>query len=69
LTAFDEFLQILSDKASRERLAALAPEDIDSDSLFEQSRKIFRRFQEAIGSSFFDGHPDLGKPIRQYGVF
>lgn len=69
LTAYDEFLQILSDKGSRDRLAALAPEDVDSDSLFDQGRQISHSFQEAIDSFFFDGHPELGKLTRRYGIF
>jgi hypothetical protein len=69
LTAYDEFLKILSDKASRDRLAALAPEDVESDSLFEKGRQISRSFQEAIDSFFFDGLPELGKLTRRYGVF
>jgi predicted nucleotidyltransferase len=69
LTAYDEFLQILSDKGSRDRLEALAPDAVESDSLFSQGRQISHSFQEAIDSFFFDGHPELGKLTRRYGVF
>ncbi len=69
LTAYDEFLQILSDKTSRGHLEALAPEAVDSDPLFGQGRQISHRFQAAIDSFFFDGDPELGKLTRHYGVF
>jgi hypothetical protein len=41
----------------------------DPDRLLKQGRQISHRFQEAIDSFFFDGHPELGKLIRRYGVF
>ena len=69
LTAYDEFLKILSDKESRDQLEKLAPEVVGSDPLFKQARQISHRFQEAIDLFFFEGHPELAKLTRRYGVF
>jgi predicted nucleotidyltransferase len=41
LTAYDEFLEILSDKASRGHLGELAPEAVDSDPLFRAGQADF----------------------------
>jgi len=67
---YDEFLQLLDDRALRERLKELAPEDAGQDETYRRAREIGSRFQTALDDIFFQPNgtkiPDL---TREYGVF
>ena len=67
--AYDRFLAILDDKASRDRLAGLVPADADRDPLYEEVRNLGAQYQEALDAMFFDSDTPLPGLIRKYGVF
>jgi predicted nucleotidyltransferase len=67
--AYDRFLALLSDKDKRSHLEELSAESMDSDSVFNEGREMSHDFRDGLDSFFFEGHPDLAKLTRQYGVF
>lgn len=69
LAAYDRFVALLSDKGKREHLDALSIETMDQDEVFYEGREMSHDFRAGIDRFFFEGHPDLAKLTRQYGVF
>ncbi len=67
--AYDEFLGILRDPATRKRLAELSEGEADADATYRQAREISHRFRDALLTLFFDEKTELGKLTRFYGVF
>jgi predicted nucleotidyltransferase len=69
MTAYDQFLAILSDSGKRESIDSLSEETFEENPHFKEAKEICDRFRDAIEAFFFDTDPDLGKLIRHYGVF
>jgi hypothetical protein len=69
LEAYDEFLGILADRDRRERLERLPSNEMNTDTVFSDARKISHRFRDGITSVFFDEPSGLGNLTRIYGVF
>jgi hypothetical protein len=67
--AYDEFLGILMDPASRERLEGLTALSAQGNELFERSRGIGKRFQDGLTALFFETDERLTKATQRYGVF
>ncbi len=69
LTAYDQFVALLSDKEKRGHLEKLPIESMDSDALFNEGRRISHDFRDGIDSFFFDGDLGLARLTRQFGIF
>ena len=68
--SYDAFLGVLADPEKREHLKALTFDDLDrGDALFKETSAIGHRFQEALDRLFYDEDSDLGRLLRDYGVF
>ena len=68
-SAYEEFLAILDDEGSRERLSKLKVADALSDATFIRAKKAAADFQTGISKLFFDTDPDLTAATQKYGVF
>ena len=66
--AYTEFLNLLSDKESRDALDHLRSEDSRTDSTFLKVRKISGLFESALDKLFFE-NPKVSPLTRKYGVF
>ncbi len=66
--SYDEFLGMLDDDGTRDRLENLRAENAASDETFGRVREISRQFQIALDSIFF-GNELVGPLTRKYGVF
>jgi len=67
--AYEDFLGVLSDKAKRKHLENLTPEQLESDSLYSDARKISQRFRDAVQSIFLSSDNPIGELAIRYGVF
>ena len=67
--AYDAFIRLLNDAASRQQLEALTLESAQSDEVYREAREITDRFQEGLSKLFFDTDQDLTKLTQRYGVF
>jgi hypothetical protein len=68
-SSYNQFLTILADPYSRERLEAVRFEDALGDSTYAGLREASQRFRDGVTRLFFDVHPKLPKLIRDFGVF
>jgi predicted nucleotidyltransferase len=68
-SAYNEFLEILSDSSKRERLESLQPEDLENDSVYGEARDVSHRFRSAVTSIFLTPDNQIGKLTIEYGVF
>ena len=67
---YDKFLQILDDQETRERLDKLLPHEADSDTLYQEAKKICKCFQEGLDGIFLsDNGTKLFGLVKKYGVF
>jgi hypothetical protein len=68
--AYDSFLALLDDAASRTTLNRLIPEDAGRSDLYIEARAIGHRFQGALTAIFLDDNGTaLSQLTRIYGVF
>ena len=67
--AYDAFLGILTDPEQRGRLKRLSLDDLSKDSLFRDVVRLGRSFQTGLDRLFFEEDAELGRLIKQYGVF
>jgi Putative nucleotidyltransferase DUF294 len=68
-SAYNEFLDALSDRETRSHLETVRFEDAASDNIYSQLRTTSRRFRLGINDLFFDQHHQLKRLIRDFGVF
>jgi len=66
--AYDQFLGILLSSDLRNHFDKLSEGDGDSDSLYQEARKMSHRFRDALLDLFVDTE-ELGPLTRLYGVF
>ncbi|HEX2079279.1 MAG TPA: nucleotidyltransferase domain-containing protein [Longimicrobium sp.] len=67
--AYDEFLGILHDQASRDHLKALPPSAADSDPMYQRVRDLGTDVQDALTEIFFTRDTPLRDLTIRYGVF
>ena len=74
--AYDKFIGMLADntptsngKSPREHLANLSVEDLESDKVFQEARKIRQEFGKALSDLFLKPGLDLYNLTVEYGVF
>jgi hypothetical protein len=69
LTAYDEFLGMLSDREVRDHLEALPPDPEQSDEAFQRARQLSHAFRDGLLELFFDDRTELSQLTKTYGVF
>jgi hypothetical protein len=67
--AYNRFLGILADGASRKHLESLEEDQYESDRLYTEARVLSRVYSEALLELFFDQKSGLFNLTRNYGVF
>jgi hypothetical protein len=67
--AYDSFLGLLHDSASRKTLEDLPSEDFATNETYIFARNLSHDFSDAILELFFDEKSDLQELTRLYGVF
>jgi hypothetical protein len=66
--SYQEFLEIIDDKASRDALDKLRASDSRTDPTFKRIRSVSEAFEHALDNIFFENK--LIAPLtREYGVF
>ncbi|HEX2833199.1 MAG TPA: nucleotidyltransferase domain-containing protein [Thermoanaerobaculia bacterium] len=68
-SSYDEFLGVLANAESREKLEKVAFEEALAEPAYAGLREASKRFREGVTRLFFDAHPKLPSLIRQFGVF
>lgn len=68
-SAYNDFLEVMSDPDKRKRLASVRFEDALEDDVYDGLRTASQRFRDGVNAVFFDQHPVLKELIRRYGVF
>lgn len=69
LDAYNAFLEALADDDRRKHLEDLLPSQQDSDSDYQQLRRLSHQFRDGVLNLFFDSHSGLFELTRVYGVF
>lgn len=69
LDSYEEFLILLNESDSRERLEQISVNELADDPVFQRARDISHRFQDAIRAIFLTPDTDLGKMTIEFGVF
>lgn len=69
LSAYDDFLGILSDPDKRKHLEGLRASDMEGDAEYDAARSVTHRFRDGIAAIFFDADEELANLTRLYGVF
>ena len=69
LSAYDEFLGLLSDEAKRTALESLEVEEVKGSALFEEAEGISRSFREGILELFYETSDELTSLTKRFGVF
>jgi predicted nucleotidyltransferase len=67
--AYDEFLGMLADKATRKYLESLPPEPVSQDRTWDAARHVTHDFRDGLLEMFFDEKSQLYNLTRMYGVF
>lgn len=67
--SYDTFLEVLNDENKRESLKSLAPEQWQSDKLFNEMREVSHEYQKGLVDLFFNENDDLSGLMKEYGVF
>jgi predicted nucleotidyltransferase len=67
--AYDRFLGMLSDKASRDYLEKLPLDPSPEEAKWQEARNITHEFRDALLEIFFDKQSGLYDLTRMYGVF
>jgi hypothetical protein len=68
-SAYEDFLEVLSDQAKRKHLEELTPDQLESDLLYAEAREISHRFADAVQSIFLSSDNPIGELTIRYGVF
>lgn len=66
--AYAEFLKILDDKKSRDKLEDLRAAQSRTDPTFKRVRSVSQAFERALDLLFFE-NPQISPLTRKYGVF
>jgi predicted nucleotidyltransferase len=69
LTAYDGFLDLLSDQQSRKHLEDLDQTQFETDAIFQRGRSLSHNFRDGILELFFDRQSGLHELTKEYGVF
>lgn len=69
LSAYNEFLELLSDTRKRNHLKQLMPDNVRGDRVFGEVRKFSHQFQEGLTALFFQDNERLRELTTFYGVF
>lgn len=69
LDAYEQFLELLSDKDKRSHLEGLKREEAVGDDLFVGARSIAENFQRGLSRFFFATDAKLTDAAQRYGVF
>ncbi|HVG07328.1 MAG TPA: nucleotidyltransferase domain-containing protein [Thermoanaerobaculia bacterium] len=69
MDAYDRFLEILDDNASRKQLEDVKFDQAADSVLFQEIRHLSHQFQEGLTELFFDGGTRLRELAIKYGVF
>jgi hypothetical protein len=67
--AYDRFLAILADPASRNHLDKLEEDQYESDPVYNEARSVSRTYRKALLDLFFDQKSGLFDLTKNYGVF
>jgi predicted nucleotidyltransferase len=67
--AYDDFLAILGNKEKREHLEKLTPDKLETDSVYDEARKVSHRFRDAVEEIFLRSDNPIGELTIRYGVF
>ncbi|MGH2639229.1 MAG: hypothetical protein ACRDF4_08135, partial [Rhabdochlamydiaceae bacterium] len=67
--AYEDFLAILSKSAQRDQLEKLTPEELETDQVYAEARKVSHRFQDAVAEIFLKSDNPIGELTIRYGVF
>lgn len=67
--AYEAFLALISDEASREELSALRYEEFDDSLAFDRGRAIAADFQRAVSQIFLHGDGPLTRLTVDHGIF
>jgi predicted nucleotidyltransferase len=68
-SAYDHFVGVLSDAAKRQVLKTLKPEQLESDPVYCEARKISHEFRQAVDEIFLSADNEIGNLTIKYGVF
>ncbi len=68
-TAYDRFLEILSDESRRKRLEEMEASQREGDELYKDVRDNTRTFRDCLIRIFFDKRSGLEELTKLYGVF
>ena len=70
MDSYDAFIDILSNKETRDYLEKLPPEKTNDDSLYEKARKLGHSFQQGLNSIFLEENgTEFYNLTKKYGVF
>lgn len=70
IDSYNEFLGILSNDVSRQRLKDLSPKDTNTDELYNEARELGHKFQDGLDSIFLsDNSSNYFESTKKYGVF
>ena len=67
--AYDAFIGILADKAKRDRLSELKPDEFERDPIYKEAREISHSFRKAIEEIFLHPTNEIGELTIRFGVF
>ena len=67
--AYDAFLGLLADPEKRAHLKKLPLDDLGTDRVFAEARRLGHDFQRGLDRLFFDEDEQLSRLMRLYGVF
>lgn len=68
-SAYDGFLEILSDTDSRNQLEGLDMDKSEDNEVYQKARRVSHEFRDGLLALLFDEDSGLGELTRMYGVF
>jgi hypothetical protein len=68
-SAYDGFLELLSNSKKRNHLKRLTPDTVRGDKIYEEMRQISYQFQDGLTDLFFRDNKRLTDLTTFYGVF
>ncbi len=68
-SAYNDFIELLSDASKRQQLEELKPNELESDLVYKAAREISHRFADAIEEIFLTADNPVGNLTIKYGVF
>ncbi|WP_321473301.1 nucleotidyltransferase domain-containing protein [uncultured Paludibaculum sp.] len=69
LSAYNDFLGILSSAKSRSKLEKLGEAEYEQDRTYQKARKLSHHFRDALVKLFFDDRSGISDLTKIYGVF